>query len=180
MIAESFEAIAKSYGLLETVDDLWDLYPPVVPMFWSLQSVGDNVSWDRDRRDHRGGEEEGGGSGEGYHQGGRKNGRCRKGRKKTAKPKRDIKFGRFPRDNERFFCSARDYMKADSQYADWDHTSIEYKDAQAQEEDADRGDDDLGEDLGDDDLADHDSEDDDEAWWYLQWNSTTRTVSHRS
>jgi hypothetical protein len=82
----------------------------------------------------------------------------------TTKSDRDTKFGRFPEDNERFFSSAKDYMKADSQYADWDHSSIEYDEALVQGEDADLEDDDLG--------------DEDEACWDIKWNSTTRTVYH--
>jgi hypothetical protein len=191
IIAENFETLGKCYELA-TVDELWDLYPPELLMFWSLQSAFHKARWAASRRDHQGGEEEGGGSGR-DHQGGGTKGRSRKGRKKMTKPKRDTKFGRFPRDNERFFASAKDYMKADSQYADWDHISVEYpesdEEALAQEheadlEDADLADDDLGEDdlgdddLGDDDLGDDDLGDTDEAWWDIKWNSKTRTVYH--
>jgi hypothetical protein len=144
MIAENFETIAKSYGL-GTVDELWDLYPPEVLMFWSLQSVVDKAAWAAYRRYHQGGAEEGGGAGGDHqggeeeggsaggrdhqggaedgggaggrdNQGGRKKGRSMKGRKKTTKSMRDTKYGRFPRENERFFPSAKDYMKAVSQY----------------------------------------------------------------
>jgi hypothetical protein len=182
IIAENFETIAKSYGL-GTVDELWDLYPPEVLMFWSLQSVVDKASSAAGRREHQGDAEGGGGAGGRDHQGRRKKGRSRTGRKKTTKSGRDIKFGSFPRENERFFPSAKDYMKADSQYAEWDHTSFEYPEpedaAQVREEDADLGDDDLGDDdLGDDDLGDDDLGNDDEAWWDIHWNSTTRTVYH--
>jgi hypothetical protein len=175
MIAENFETIAKSYGL-GTVDELWDLYPPEVLMFWSLQSVVDKAAWAAYRRYHQGGAEEGGSAGGRDHQGGRKKGRSMKGRKKTKKSMRDTKYGRFPRENERFFPSATDYMKAVSQYADWDHASVEYPEAedeaQVREEDADLGDDDddLGDDPGEDDLGD--------AWWDVHWNSTTKTVYH--
>jgi hypothetical protein len=153
--------------------------------------------------DRQGDNEKGGGSGGRDRQEGRKKGRSRKGRKKTTKSDRDTKYGRFPQHNERFFASAKDYMKADSQYADWDHISVEYpesdEEALAQEDEADLedadleaddlgeddlGDDDLGvddlgdDDLGDDDLGVDDLGDKDEAWWDIKWNSTTRTVYH--
>jgi hypothetical protein len=121
IIAENFEAIAKSYGLV-TVDELWDLYPPEVLIFWSLQSIVHKASWaagprdhqngeqegcgagggdhqggkqeggGAERGDHQGSEEQGGGAGGRDHQGGEQEGRSRKGRKMTTKSDRDTKF----------------------------------------------------------------------------------------
>jgi hypothetical protein len=214
VIAENFETIVKDFGL-STVDEVWDLYPPELLMFWSLQSIEDKAwlaageqydqgdapdarcyghqegghpgegpragghhhhqgsSPESGRNGNRGGTEKAGGAGDGDREDGGKKSSPWKGGKASTKFRRDTRHGRFPQSSERFFTNAAAYLKADSDYAEWDFTSVEYpeleRDGMAQ---------DMAKAMAKAQEKDDAPEEDGEPGWDVMWNAETRTVYH--
>jgi hypothetical protein len=211
VIAENFETIVKDFGL-STVDEVWDLYPPELLMFWSLQSIEDKA-WmafgeqydqgdapnardyghqegghpgegpragghhhqgstpDSGQDGNPGGPEKAAGAGDDDRQGGGKKSSPWKGGKASRKFRRDTKHGRFTQSNERFFTNANEYLKAGSDYAEWDFTSVEYPEPDGMAQDMAKA---MASAQGKND----EPEEDEEPGWDVKWNAKTRTVYH--